>query len=189
MFIILRLLHTEQDRGKNTLDQLLAWRGEEPWNTHSHTPRHAIPLCTIVSQPYGSCPQVLVIAYWNVPSYEWTFASLAVTIVIENVNVIESFRPTPSKPPNGTLLKYSPYIHLLFFSVFNARVCYLYIFFLLKVIHFLYFMHAWMNIYYTVSHKSEYSTQISATILVYLKRQYYRNESWVYFRVVSVLLV
>ncbi len=45
-------------------------------------------------------------------------------------------------------------------------------------------------IYILVSHKSEYTPHISATILVYiLKGQYYRNETWIYFRVVKVQLV
>ncbi len=40
------------------------------------------------------------------------------------------------------------------------------------------------------SHKSEYTPHISAIILVYLlKGQYYRNETWIYFRVVNVQLV
>ncbi len=43
---------------------------------------------------------------------------------------------------------------------------------------------------FTVSHKSEYTPHISAINLVYLfKGQYYRNESWIYFRVVNVQLV
>jgi len=43
---------------------------------------------------------------------------------------------------------------------------------------------------YKVSHKSEYTPPISPNILVYLlKGQYYRNETWIYFRVVNVLLV
>ncbi len=43
---------------------------------------------------------------------------------------------------------------------------------------------------YTVSHKSEYTPHISAINLVYLfKGQYYRNETWIYFRVVNVQLV
>jgi len=41
----------------------------------------------------------------------------------------------------------------------------------------------------TVSHKSEYTPHILANIVVYLlKGQYYRNETWIYFRVVIVLL-
>ncbi len=40
---------------------------------------------------------------------------------------------------------------------------------------------------YTVSHKYEYTPHISAVNLVYLfKGQYYRNETWIYFRVVNV---
>ncbi len=40
---------------------------------------------------------------------------------------------------------------------------------------------------HTVSHKSEYTSHISVIILVYLfKGQYYRNETWIYFRVVNV---
>ncbi len=49
-----------------------------------------------------------------------------------------------------------------------------------------------MHIYiYTVSHKSEYTPHILAINLVYLfKGQlYYRNETWIYFRVVNVQLV
>ncbi len=42
----------------------------------------------------------------------------------------------------------------------------------------------------TVSHKSEYTPHISAINLVYLfKGQYYKNETWKYFRVVNVQLV
>ncbi len=43
---------------------------------------------------------------------------------------------------------------------------------------------------FTVSHKSEYTPHISAINLVYLfKGQYYRNETWIYFRIVNVQLV
>ncbi len=43
-------------------------------------------------------------------------------------------------------------------------------------------MHLYIYIQYTVSHKSEYTPHISATILVHLlKGQYYRNETWIYF--------
>ncbi len=43
---------------------------------------------------------------------------------------------------------------------------------------------------YTVSHKSEYTPHISEIILVYLfKGQYYRNETWIYFKVVNFQLV
>ncbi len=43
---------------------------------------------------------------------------------------------------------------------------------------------------HTVSHKSEYTPNISAINLVYLfKGQYYRNETWIYFRVDNVQLV
>jgi len=46
------------------------------------------------------------------------------------------------------------------------------------------------NLPFTVSHKSEYTPHMSANILVYLlKGQYYKNETWIYFRVVNVLLV
>ncbi len=42
----------------------------------------------------------------------------------------------------------------------------------------------------TVSHKSEYTPHISAINLAYIfKGQYYRNETWIYFRVVDVQLV
>ncbi len=42
----------------------------------------------------------------------------------------------------------------------------------------------------TVSHKSKYTPHISAINLVYIfKGQYYRNETWIYFRVVNVQLV
>ncbi len=41
-----------------------------------------------------------------------------------------------------------------------------------------------------VSHKIEYTPHISAINLVYIfKGQYYRNETWIYFRVVNVQLV
>ncbi len=58
---------------------------------------------------------------------------------------------------------------------------------------FLFSVYIYIYIYiymYTVSHKSEYTPHISATILVYpLKGQYYSNETWIYFRVVNVQLV
>ncbi len=54
---------------------------------------------------------------------------------------------------------------------------------------FLLFMYVCMYVC-TVSHKSEYTPHISAINLVYLfKGQYYRNETWIYFRVVNVQLV
>ncbi len=40
---------------------------------------------------------------------------------------------------------------------------------------------------YIVSHKSEYTPNISAKIVVkFLKGQYHTNETWIYFRVVNV---
>ncbi len=54
-----------------------------------------------------------------------------------------------------------------------------------------YILYIYIYIYiYTVSQKSEYTPHISAINLVYLfKGQYYRNETWIYFRVVNVQLV
>ncbi len=48
----------------------------------------------------------------------------------------------------------------------------------------------WIKHLYKVSHKIEYTPHVSAVNLVYIfKGQYYRNETWEYFRVVNVQLV
>jgi len=46
------------------------------------------------------------------------------------------------------------------------------------------------SVFNTVSHESDYTPYMSANILVhFLKGQYYRNETWMDFTVVNVLLV